>query len=188
MPRASNKKGGEFERWVCRRLTAWASPAGVERPEWFWRSSTSGAKATQDAAKGRRTVMGGDIMSIVPEAGWFTSLFSIECKNRHDYGNLDLILWNMGDFQEWWAQCVRDANRDRKQPLMIVKRYQRPVLIAYWQTTGLDRVAQPPLTHICFEGDAHLGPIIVCNFDDWMEQYPARRMKEAMKRKHLERV
>lgn len=144
--RRGPEKGGEFERWLCRTLTTWIDPTRVNgKPELFWRSATSGAKATQDTKAGLKANQGGDLIAVADEVlgtshFWFTQLFSIEAKDRHDYGNLDLMFIDRGDFLKWWKKCQSDASRVNKVPLMVVKRYRREPLLVLptWvgQTVG----------------------------------------------------
>ncbi len=63
--RRGPEKGGEYERLICRDLTTWVDPTREKgKPELFWRSATSGAKATQDTKAGRKANQGGDIIAI----------------------------------------------------------------------------------------------------------------------------
>jgi hypothetical protein len=135
-PGQSNAKGGKYERWVCCELTRWIT--GKPKPELFWRSATSGAKATQDAKKGHKSKMGGDIISVDAQGIWFTNCFSLECKDRDSYGNLDLLFQGRGDFLKWWEQAKADASRVNKVPMMICKRYRGDdlLVVPLWLETG----------------------------------------------------
>ena len=68
-PGRGSQKGGEFERKICRVFTKWIT--GQDKPEIFWRSATSGAKATQDHKKGHKSKMGGDIVAVDRQGQWF---------------------------------------------------------------------------------------------------------------------
>lgn len=167
-------KGGEYERVICRKLTEWIT--GKEKPEIFWRSASSGAKATQDYKRGHKSKMGGDIVAIDERGQWFTDEFSIECKDRGDYGNLDLLLWGKGDFLKWWTQCVDDAKKSKKQPLMIFKRLWKPNMVAHWLHPHIYEASR----HIVFTPGGPMPDIIICEFGDWMDENDWTRMKSGL--------
>lgn len=119
-------KGCEFERTICRRLTYWIT--GEEKPEIFWRSASSGAKATQDEKSGVKSKMGGDIVSVADEGSWLTNTFSIECKSYHQV-DFKCLLLGKGNIISWWDQCKRDAVLSNKFPMLIFKGNRTPVYI-----------------------------------------------------------
>ena len=163
----SNAKGGGFERLVCRALTKWIT--GEEKPEIFWRSATSGAKATQDAKAGHKSKMGGDIVAIDEQGQWFTDHFRIECKNRADYGNLDQLILGRGEFLKWWDQACTDADRANKEPFLIFKRTRGHVFVALWNGSGID-LAYPYLLCVPLKKSHQ---IVICRFDHWLaENHP----------------
>ena len=88
-PGGGKQKGGDFERKVCRLLTKWIT--GKEKPEIFWRTPSSGAKATQDHRASHESDHHGDIMAIDEKGFWFTDYFLIECKF---YADFDIFLFN----------------------------------------------------------------------------------------------
>ena len=163
-PGQSNAKGGEFERWVCRELTRWIT--GKPKPELFWRSATSGAKATQDAKKGVKSKMGGDLVAIDAAGQWFMDCFSLECKDRHEYGNLDMLFTGQGDFLKWWEQCCNDALRVNKVPMMVVKRYRRDPLVVF--PMWMENVSNPS-PGMTFEGKGPTHGMAIHQFLPWLE-------------------
>lgn len=163
MPRASNKKGGEFERMVCRCLTWWIT--GKERPEIFWRSATSGAKATQEMKRGHKTKQGGDIIAIDPKGQWFIDLFSVECKDRKDFGNLDLVLERQGVWIQWWDQCCDDADKVGKHPLLIFHRKLRPVMIAHLASPYMGDFGPPWHMKLTL---SYKHVVVVSPFEEWL--------------------
>ena len=164
-PGQANAKGGSFERWVCRQLTKWIT--GQEKPELFWRSATSGAKATVDARRGIKSKMGGDLIAVDSKGQWFIDCFSLECKDRADYGNLDLLFAGQGDFLKWWGQCNRDAIRANKVPMMIVKRLRRKPLLVVpaWIGRTVGGLSGPEME---MDGFDKFGFTIYL-FSNWME-------------------
>ena len=124
-------KGSDFERLVCRRLTYWIT--GQEKPEIFWRSATSGAKATRESQDGRDSHMGGDIVAVHPDGYPFVELFSVECKNRKEFGRIENVLVDEGKspFMQWWKDCEADAYNSGKVPLLIFKGKWTPTLVMF---------------------------------------------------------
>lgn len=182
-PGLGSRKGGEFEREICRVLTTWIDPSREQgKPELFWRSATSGAKATQDRKSGRKANQDGDLISIADdELGtshfWFTKYFNIECKDRYDYGNLDLALEEKGDFWKWWTKTVSDSERSNKMPLLIFKRYRKEILIAHW--TDAHRISvHLPAFQIWAGFNRHA--ISICHFDGWLEANKPSVMKQLL--------
>lgn len=160
----SNAKGGSFERWVCRRLTWMVT--GKEQPEIFWRSATSGAKATQDRKKGVSSTMGGDIVAIHPLGAKFINLHCVECKNRKSMGSLDNLLTESGPLWDWWDRAVRDAEASSREPLLVFRanRTQTYIWVPFYTLTAL-----PKRTLLLTEraGD-EVGWL--CSFEEWIKK------------------
>lgn len=76
------RKGGNFERTICKRLSLWWSKG--ERDDIFWRTSGSGARATVRGKKGISTVnSSGDIGALDPIGNPFLELFLVEIKRGY---------------------------------------------------------------------------------------------------------
>ena len=129
-------KGSSFERDICRKLTKFVT--GSEKPEIFWRSASSGAKATQDAKSGVKGHMGGDIVSVQDSQGmWLTEKFSIECKSYADFFFDHLFTPGKGQIWKWWDQCRRDADDANKRPMLIFKKNRSPIYVMLAQNSDL---------------------------------------------------
>lgn len=129
-PGGGNVKGSNFERLICRKLTKWIT--GEEKPEIFWRSASSGAKATQDWKKGQKSIQHGDIVAIDEKGQWLTDKVIIEIKDRKDF-RIEHWLEQRGEFLKWWEQGSEDADRAGKLPVLIFKRLHSHIYIAYKQ-------------------------------------------------------
>lgn len=80
-------KGGNYERELSRELSLWCSNG--EDDDLFWRSASSGAKATQRAKKGKKTKGHcGDICSTDPSSAFVTRVITIEAKRGYNDKNL----------------------------------------------------------------------------------------------------
>lgn len=84
------RKGGPFEREVCRLLSNWWTDGDAD--DCFWRSSGSGARATSRGKKGKATTgHRGDITCASADAQPLTDLILFELKrgySRHTIADL----------------------------------------------------------------------------------------------------
>lgn len=123
-----NAKGADFEREQAKTLSLWIS-SGTDS-DLLWRSSQSGGRATAGKVKGAQY---GDLwyQKPHPEAKAFLELFCIELKR---YKSLDLLkAWlNVGnEFNKWWEQNKRDADKHHVNPLLIMKPNGMPTLMCF---------------------------------------------------------
>ena len=117
----SKKKGNAFERQICEILRNRFNTS-------FSRVPTSGAIATaqkEELSDEAKEMLSGDI--IVPK----NFKFSVECKSRKAFSLWELL----GDAKEiewieWFEQAAIDANRAKKEPLLIMKYNNRKILAA----------------------------------------------------------
>jgi hypothetical protein len=126
-PGMGKSKGSSFERLVCKKLTKWVT--GKEDPLIFWRSASSGAHATQKNKAGKESKMYGDIMSIDPAGEFLTNKFVIECKSYKTYDLEKFLFQDKGLIQEWWNQVVGDSLKADKDPMLIFKKNNSPIII-----------------------------------------------------------
>ena len=77
-----SSKGSSFEREVCKELSLWWT--NQEADDIFWRSHTSGARATQRKKKGKTTYgQDGDVTATHPCGQPLLDFFSIEIKRGY---------------------------------------------------------------------------------------------------------
>lgn len=77
-----SRKGGAWEREMCRELSYWLSCG--RRDDWLWRSSQSGGRATTRRKKGKRTSGHcGDIAATCRRGERLTRVFAIELKRGY---------------------------------------------------------------------------------------------------------
>lgn len=119
--RASKRRGKRGERLVIELLTKWWGAK-------FHRTPRSGGLRWGSQVAG----VGGDIACEDPEFP-----FSTEVKNRERF-EIEEFLNGKGKMWEWWSQCVGDAERLQKFPLMFVTKNYSP-----WYT-----VYSPPLVPV----------------------------------------
>jgi len=117
------KKGGSWERDCSRYLTEWLT--GQKKELYFWRSPGSGSVAQINL--GNKDISG-DIIALKPEATLLLNKFSLELKYGYKDVSLDKFLkCNKSDLlKDFWVQCVDDAIKADKLPLLIYKKHGMP--------------------------------------------------------------
>jgi len=115
----SKAKGSGFEREISKFLTDWCG-GDSKKCDWVWRCPSSGGKATILTSN---TTMTGDLIPIHPDATFFFNIFSIECKTGYGNNNMEQLLKNVKNktILSFWEQCLRDADKANRFPLLIYK-------------------------------------------------------------------
>lgn len=128
---SSKNKGNTFEREVSKSLSLWVSEG--EDPHVFWRSASSGAKATVNAKfKGIKDFgQCGDIASVSSRGSKFIRMYFIELKF---YKNLHMESFIYGkpeknSILEFWKKTQVQALEYDKIPLMIVKQNNQKIMM-----------------------------------------------------------
>lgn len=124
---AKNKKGPEFEREVCRALSAWVS--GGARRDLFWRSAMSGGRATRFGGEGF-VAQEGDICAVDSEGFPLARHFVFELKFYADldwdklvYGRVTCMV------AKAWEKTCDIAVRLHKEPMLILKQNLKPPVV-----------------------------------------------------------
>lgn len=124
----SPEKGGKFERLICKRLSLWVT-AG-ENDSIFWRTPSSGGRATVQAKAGGVNVMqSGDICAVDPLGYPFVTEYFIELKHRKDLGWSRGMICQTGEIWNFWLKACREAERHGKKPLLIARQNLYPIVI-----------------------------------------------------------
>ena len=148
----SPKKGGAFERLICKQLSLWWTYN--KRDDIFWRTAGSGARATTRSKRGRGTKnQYGDVQATDPIGQPLIDLCTIEIKkgySRNSY--FDLIDKLPNETKQPYKKFIQQAVEQHEQAgtewwLLITKRDYKEALIA--MPVGLKREL--------FEVDARLG-------------------------------
>lgn len=120
---SKQKKGGKFERDLCRQLSVWWSDGQAN--DWFWRSAGSGAMATVRSRRGGRQNDAGDLRAMDPQGQGLVDLFCIEAKRGYPKAYMmDLMLtdrsamhqlinnamagWESGNAHQWMLVHKKD--------------------------------------------------------------------------------
>lgn len=129
-----NRKGSQFERQICKRLSAWWAPG---RDDVFWRSSQSGGRATQRAKSGKSTFGSyGDIAAVDPIGAPLIKVFTIELKRGKSHGcPTDLIDLPTGlkpqPFEKTLRQVMRSAEQAGSISWLIISQRDRRLCMVY---------------------------------------------------------
>jgi hypothetical protein len=128
------KTGSQFERDIARFLTVWLT--GKDKPYCFWRTPASGGLATIDELNAG---LSGDIRALVPEAEILTSVFSIELKTGYPKTSFWQHFKDIKNFpiEQFWEQCVRDATKANKRPMLIYRKKGNQPIVGVSDITGM---------------------------------------------------
>lgn len=109
-------KGSNGERIVAKIFSKWMGAKNKE--VWLWRSPNSGGAATMNKCYENTS---GDLVAINDKALILLNFYSIEIKTGYKDACLDKCLKDNKneDFRDFWIQCVGDANKANKLPLLI---------------------------------------------------------------------
>ena len=123
----SKKKGGRFEREVCRDLSLWVS--NNTRQDVFWRSAMSGGRATVGLSRGLvHSAQVGDVSAIVSAGESLLNYFVIECKAYRELGFLQWVLKDSGRLRGFWETNRKLARRFGKMSMLIARQNRMPVM------------------------------------------------------------
>lgn len=126
----ATRKGDEYEREICERLSLWWSEG--RRDDIFWRSSGSGARATTRAKAGKETTGSyGDVAAIDPEGAKLLDMVTIEIKRGYPKVTpFDVLDASTQYVQQPWEKFVDQVIGDYELAgsyswLLITKRDRR---------------------------------------------------------------
>jgi hypothetical protein len=134
-------KGGGFENEVCKELSRWWTYG--ERDDIFRRTAGSGGKATSRQKRGRDTAFEFGDISFSDDVGKpFIDRYNVECKTgyatKSKWDVLDIIDSKQKEtvLEKFWKQCVDDASKSGRIPLLIFRRNgrQKCVMIDFLET------------------------------------------------------
>lgn len=136
MASRSKQKGSKFERDISRELSWWWSCG--ESEDWFWRSQSSGARATQ-RAKTDQTTQGqyGDVASTHPASARFIEYMPLEVKVGYNKATIHELMDLDPDrqrptYEDFLQQAIEASEnsgsetwgiihrRDQRQPILTV--------------------------------------------------------------------
>lgn len=174
-------KGASFERKISKALSLWWTEN--TRDDIFWRSQTSGARATIRKKQGKQTAnQEGDITCSDPIGQGLIDLVSIECKKGYD-GTIDDLLGSRQSepiLIKFFKQCERETEGTEKGSWLIWCQDRRKTLIFFDYTFYLHlRKKGQTLNDIDYV-KIKLEQFIYycCEFEEFLKKYPSKLLKE----------
>jgi len=138
MPRKND--GGPLERLICRQLTDWWT-GNSDGDVLFWRTSTSGARATNRGRQGKKINKAhcGDICALGPEGQPLLTLLAFEIKKGYNkFTFMDLLDSGKKSAKQTYEKWVEQAMRSHEQSgsyswMIVVRRNSRSALAIFPQ-------------------------------------------------------
>lgn len=122
------RKGGAYERAVCKALSLWVS--GGQREDLFWRSAMSGGRATVGRKSGKsHDQHAGDITSTHPDGHVLTDRWYVECKAYSDLAIVSALTKGVGVLSKFWRTACQEATHYQKMPMLIAKQDNWPPIV-----------------------------------------------------------
>ena len=174
----SSKKGGQFERDICTKLSLWWT--GGKRDDVFWRTAGSGARATTRSKQGKKTFgLYGDIQAVDPIGQPLMDLCTFELKRGYKKWSVQDILDKskkmkkqpLEEFLEQARQSSKDAGTDHA--VIIARRDQREAIICMdsWLFNHISEKCDP-FQDSCIRfkcGLAHYRMVTLLDFCNWAD-------------------
>lgn len=150
-------KGGAFERDISRKLSLWWT--NNERDDIFWRTSTSGARATVRARKGKTTAGSvGDISLLDVIGKPLLDACSIELKRGYKTWSMMDVLDKKKDKNSTFEEFIIQSERERVDAntpyfMLITRRDGRKSLVTIPHSffVKLTTIIPKPIQFTCIE-------------------------------------
>lgn len=171
---SGKRKGGNFEREICKQLSLWYSKGKAD--DLFWRTAGSGARATIRSKKGKCTTnSAGDVCALDTKAQPFIDLCLIELKrgysgkqkvslgdiidrllNKKTLSNSPLLL-------KWVEKAKHEAKQNNiKHPIIIFKKDRKRACIVLMKHTW-EEIKENNSNNWVFPHD---GPLATIHYND----------------------
>ena len=178
-----SQKGGAFERDISKFLSKWIN--GKSDPLLFWRQISSGGLLTQLAFGKDGKNLSGDIHAIHEDGQFLTNIFSLELKNGYPSAAFEKHLKeNKNDeIKGFWDQCVRDAEKVDKLPLLIFKKMRCSTFLAITPDTfsllsGEDQILKDMrMIRIDWKKEDNLPPAVFVDFEEFFQRVTPEHIK-----------
>lgn len=189
--------GTPWEREVCRRLSFWWT--GDPNQSVFWRSATSGARATVRGRRGLRTAGGhGDIAATDAGAQPLTDLIMIECKKGYAKATLhdllDRLPSHRSPFEDWALKAQEQseaagiphwiivARRKGKNPVVVMRQLLYNALVKGCGMTEMLLDGQACVTvRFRTKGNALCVRLVAMTLDDFLAAVIPDRIRKMAK-------
>lgn len=124
-------KGAAFERAIAKRLSLWWT--GWRRDDVFWRTASSGGRATRRQWEGQETRgQLGDLAATDPIGQPFIDLIHIELKRGYSRVGAESLLWpGKSPLLDWFSQADREHRQAKARGWWIIHRRDRQPTLLY---------------------------------------------------------
>lgn len=187
---SSKAKGNSFERMICKRLSQWWS-GDKEISDLFWRTASSGGRATQRSKTQQRTHGHyGDICSTHPSSALLLELLTLEVKRGYNKATLHDLLDRTPSaaqqiYEEWITKARRDATASGVEYWALIhRRDRRETMVLYPQSLGAVLPAllpapngPSPLLCACVKVGEEWETLCLTTFDEWLRLVDPERIR-----------
>jgi hypothetical protein len=131
-----SRKGGQYERELCRDLSLWLSYGSDD--DCLWRTSQSGGRATQRAKSGKKTEgHTGDLSATNKIGRKFLKRFAVEVKRGYGWMSIVDVFDNpkkkrkskkgkrRPTYRQWFRQAERSMEQSNARSWMVIHRRDR---------------------------------------------------------------
>lgn len=187
--RTNPGKAGAFERQFCKDLSLWWTDQ--RRDDVFWRSQTSGGRATERSKKGKTTFgQYGDVAFVDPIGRPLLKLVTIELKSGYAKDTIINMMDNRRQdtkqiWEKWIQKIKSDAAKAQSHHWMIVHQRTGRIPIVcmsakfYKDLKSIGCFESPPKSILTFQRG--LAKYIQTTLSDWFDlvhPYQIRRAYE----------
>lgn len=124
---SGKKKGTQFERTVCVKLSQWVSDG--DKKDVFWRTAMSGGRATVHRKKGDLHRQAGDICAVAPEGHVLTERYYFELKSYKSLQVAKFLMEGKGILAKFWVKTCEEAESYGRIPVLIAKQNRLPIML-----------------------------------------------------------
>lgn len=187
-----SKKGPDFERSTAKQLSLWWTQDDPEPiDDVFWRTQSSGARATTRAKKGKKTVgQYGDICAVDERGKAFTDVFTVSLKRGYQDINLDSLFHKPGN-KNSYRKFIDEAEETRAQAgsvyymLIIKPDFRDPVVILPY--SDCFKFDVHPYMFLSFEANETLYSVSVLKLGSLLEVLKPQTVKNTSAKWRLTR-
>lgn len=194
--RRSPKKGGAFERLICKQLSLWWTNG--KRDDVFWRTTASGARATTRSKEGKKTKnQYGDVQATDPIGQPLIDLCTTELKKGYGhYSFYDLFDKLDNETKQPYKKFIRQTKEQQKESgsfswlLITARDYKKPMIAMpvklkrlLMQVKGKPNNCYPQMTLRLFLSDEDcVQEIFVTTFGEFISNVNPKCFERALKR------
>ena len=197
MTKNSKAKGSAFERQISAQLSLWWSDG--KRDDIFWRSSSSGARATSRAQKNKTTAnSAGDLCYLDRDGSSFISYFAVEIKRGYTAFDVQRVLdredgTKPSILEQWIEQAAKSqedagayswliiAKKNRAKTLAILPEFEYKSLISHRNIGDFPHILVSGILEHDLEDPPNINRIICMSLTDFLATVKPDIVKRSIK-------